>query len=213
MKYNYGSLFASGSEEFKAILGQDYYASILVEDDLSKSAVIVTDKRVYHFGKIYRSGFHGRTGGIRSKGGKKSVNLEDITGTSCIELNRPLPGYGVMAFGLLLLILGILSEVRVSELIMVILGTVVILSGFALSLLRKGKYFIIDYPGGNIVHPVKFATQTEMELFQGIISMQKDRAKDGFKDFKICPYCGERIQYKATVCKYCGREQEVHQFE
>jgi hypothetical protein len=213
MKYNYGSLFASGSEEFKAILGQDYYASILVEDDLPKSAVIVTDKRVYHFGRIYRSGLQVRPAGIRAKGGKKSVNLEDITGTTCIELTRPLPGYGVMSFGLLMVVLGLLSDVRNSLLIMVILGSLVILSGLALSLLRKRKYFIVEYPGGNMVHPVKFATRTEMELFQGIISMQKDRVKDGFKDFKVCSSCAEKIQYKATVCRYCGREQEVHQFE
>jgi len=50
-------------------------------------------------------------------------------------------------------------------------------------------------------------------LFQGTISMQKDRVKDGFKDFKICPYCAEKIQYKATVCRFCGREQEANQFE
>jgi len=213
MKYNYGSLFASGSEEFKAILGQDYYASILVEDDLAKSAVIVTDKRVYHFGKIYRSGFLPGSGGSRARGGKKSVNLDDITGTTCIELTRPIPGYTVMSFGLLMIVLGLLSEVRNSLLIMAISGTVVTLSGIALSLLRKRKYFIIEYPGGNMVHPVKFATRTEMELFQGIISMQKDRVKDGFKDFKVCPFCAEKIQYKATVCKHCSREQEVNQFE
>ena len=59
MKYNYKSLFATKNERFVAILGPDYFSSILTDDDFSKPAIIITDKRVYQVGKIYEPGFLG----------------------------------------------------------------------------------------------------------------------------------------------------------
>jgi hypothetical protein len=28
-------------------------------------------------------------------------------------------------------------------------------------------------------------------------------------EFKICPFCAEKIMLKAKICKYCGRDQEI----
>jgi hypothetical protein len=209
MKYNYKSLFATKNERFVAILGPDYFSSILTDDDFSKPAIIVTDKRVYQVGKIYEPGFLGFISGRKVSTGKKIVNLEDVTGTTTKELSKPVLGYFIIFAGLLFALLGILSDVRQSTLIMLVLALLTVSSGVFLIIRRKQNYLSVEYAGGSMILPVKFVTQTELDLFQGIISLEKDRAKEGFHDFKVCPYCAEKIQAQAKICRFCEREQEV----
>lgn len=209
MKYNYKSLFATKNERFVAILGPDYFSSILTDDDFSKPAIIITDKRVYQVGKIYEPGFLGFISGRSVSTGKKIVNLEDVTGTTTKELSKPAFGYFVIFIGLLFALLGILSDVRQSTIIMLVLALLTVSSGVFLIIRRKQNYLSVEYAGGSMILPVKFVTQTELDLFQGIISLEKERAKEGFHDFKVCPYCAEKIQAQAKICRFCEREQEV----
>jgi hypothetical protein len=209
MKYNYKSLFATKNEKFVAIMGPDYFSSILTEDDFSKPAIIISDKRVYQVGKVYDPGLRGLIGGRRVSTGKKIVNLEDVTGTTARELSKPLLGYSVILLGLLFALLGIMSDVKQSTLIMLGLALLTIAGGIFLVIWRRQNCLIVEYAGGSMVLPVQFVTQTELDLFQGIISLEKDRAKEGFHDFKVCPYCAEKIQAQAKVCRFCEREQEV----
>ncbi len=209
MKYNYKSLFATKNEKFVAILGRDYFSSILTEDDFSKPAIILSDRRVYQFGKVYDLKFHGLTGGHSECTGKKVVNLEDVTGTITREISKPFLGYAIIFIGIIFALLGILSDVRQSTIIMLVAALLVISTGVYLIISRKQNYLIVEYSGGRMVLPVHFVTQTELDLFQGIISIEKDRAKDGFRDFKVCPYCAEKIQAQAKICRFCEREQEV----
>lgn len=209
MKYNYKSLFATKNERFVAILGPDYFSSILTDDDFSKPAIIITDKRVYQVGKIYEPGFLGLISGRSVSTGKKIVNLEDITGTTTREISKPALGYTIIFIGLLFALLGILSDVRESAIIMLILALLTVSSGVFLIIRRKQNYLAVEYGGGSMILPVKFVTQTELDLFQGIISIEKERAKEGFHDFKVCPYCAEKIQAQAKICRFCEREQEV----
>jgi hypothetical protein len=209
MKYNYKSLFATKNEKFVAIMGPDYFSSILTEDDFSKPAIVISDKRVYQFGKVYELGLAGLIGGRRVNTGKKIVNLEDITGTTARELPKPLLGYSIVFLGLLFALLGILSDVRQSTMIMLGLALLTVAGGVFLIIRRRQNCLIVEYSGGRMVLPVEFVTQTELDLFQGLISLEKDRAKEGFHDFKVCPYCAEKIQAQAKVCRFCEREQEV----
>jgi len=209
MKYNYKSLFATKNEKFVAIMGPDYFSSILTEDDFSKPAIVISDKRVYQFGKVYELGLAGLIGGRRVNTGKKIVNLEDITGTTARELPKPLLGYSIVFLGLIFALLGILSDVRQSTMIMLGLALLTVAGGVFLIIRRRQNCLIVEYSGGRMVLPVEFVTQTELDLFQGLISLEKDRAKEGFHDFKVCPYCAEKIQAQAKVCRFCEREQEV----
>jgi hypothetical protein len=206
MEYNYKNLFASQKEKFVAILGQDYYSSLLVEEDLSDSAVIVSDMRVYQIGRLYEFGFRGHNGTLRKSRGKKAINLEDITGASSKEVFKPAAGLSMIAFGILAVVLGLLSDVMQSTIIMLVFGTAVIAAGIFLITRSKRRYLVVEYRGGNMVLPVKFVSHSELDLFQGIVMTQKDRIHDDSHDFKICPNCAEKVEAQAKVCPNCGQD-------
>lgn len=207
MKYNYKNLFASQHEKFTAILGQDYFSSLLIDDDLSDSAIIVSDKRVYQVGKLYESGRRIHGGGLRINRGKKSVSLQDITGTVSKEVTKPIPGSSLVVFGVIAATLGLLSDVRQSAIIMLAIAAVSVAAGVFLILKLRKRYLVIEYSGGSMAQPVKFITDTELNLFQGIIMEEKERVMSGYGDLKECPNCGEKIQLSAKICRYCGEPQ------
>lgn len=208
MEYNYKTLFASRREEFIAILGQDFFATVLADDDFKASALVLSDKRLYQVGNVYEPRFSSLNGGLRSARGRKIVNLADITGTITKEYPKTIAGYILMSFGALAIALGLLSDVRQSTVIMLFVGTPIVLLGLFFSLRRSRKYLVIEYPDGNIIQPIKFATESEVSLFQGLITIEKDKILDGYNDSKECPNCAEKIHYKAKSCKYCGHDQE-----
>lgn len=208
MKYNYKNLFASQHEKFIAILGQDYFSSLLVDDDLSDSAIIVSDKRVYQVGKLFESGRRIHGGGLRVSRGKKTVSLQDVTGTMSKEVTQPVPGSSLAVFGVIAAILGLLSEVRQSTIIMLAVAAVSIAAGIFLILRLRKRYLVVEYAGGSMAQPVKFITDTELNLFQGIIMTEKERVMSGAGDLKECPNCGEKIQLTAKICRYCGEPQK-----
>jgi len=207
MKYNYKNLFASQHEKFTAILGQDYFSSLLVDDDLSDSAIIVSDKRVYQVGKLYESGRRIHGGGLRISRGKKSVSLQDVTWTVSKEVTKPIPGSSLVVFGVIAATLGLLSDVRQSAIIMLAIAAVSVAAGVFLILKLRKRYLVIEYAGGSMAQPVKFITDTELNLFQGIIMEEKERVMSGYGDLKECPNCGEKIQLSAKICRYCGEPQ------
>ncbi|MCU0377958.1 MAG: zinc ribbon domain-containing protein [Bacteroidales bacterium] len=208
MEYNYKNLFASRREEFIAILGQDFFATVLADDDFTSSALVLSDKRVYQVGNVYEPRLRLLNGGLRAGRGRKIVNLADITGTTTIEYRKTIAGYVIMFFGALAIALGLMSDVRQSTVIMLFAGTPIVLLGLFLSLRRSRKYLVIEFPDGKLIQPIKFATESEVSLFQGLITIEKDKILDGYNDSKECPNCAEKIHYKAKTCKYCGHDQE-----
>lgn len=207
MKYNYKNLFASQHEKFIAILGQDYFSSLLVDDDLSDSAIIVSDKRVYQVGKMYEAGRRLHGGGLRVSMGKKTVSLQDVTSTATREVTQPVPGTSLLVFGVVAATLGLLSEVRQSTIIMLAIAVISIATGVFLILRLRKRYLVIEYAGGSMALPVKFITDTELNLFQGIIMVEKERVMSGAGELKECPNCGEKIQITSKICRYCGEPQ------
>lgn len=208
MKYNYKNLFASQHEKFMAILGQDYFSSLLVDDDLSDSAIIVSDKRVYQVGRLYESGRRIHGGGLRASRGKKMVSLQDIIATSSREMSQPFPGSALVVFGAIAATLGLLSEVKQSTIIMLVVALLSVAAGVYLVMRLKKRYLVIEYAGGSMALPVKFISNTELNLFQGIILVEKERVMSGSADLKECHNCGEKIQLTAKLCRFCGELQK-----
>jgi len=208
MKYNYKNLFASQHEKFTAILGQDYFSSLLVDDDLSDSAIIISDKRIYQVGRLYESRSRIYGGWLRATRGKKIVSLHDVTGTACKEITKPIPGGSLIAFGILAATLGLLSDVRQSTYIMLVIAAVSIAAGIWLIIKLRKRYLVIEYAGGSMAQPVKFITDSELNLFQGIIADEKEKLMSGSGELKECPNCGEKIQLSAKICRYCGEAQK-----
>ncbi len=207
MKYNYKNLFASQHEKFIAILGQDYFSSLLVDDDLSDSAIIVSDKRVYQVGKLFESGRRIHGGGLLVNRGKKIVSLQDVTAATSKEMSQPVPGSALVVFGAVAASLGLLSDVKQSTIIMLVVALLSVAVGIFLIIRLKKRYLVIEYPGGSMAQPVKFITDTELNLFQGIILVEKERVVSGAADLKECPNCGEKIQLTAKLCRFCGEQQ------
>jgi len=103
--------------------------------------------------------------------------------------------------------LGLLSDVRQSTYIMLGIAAVSIAAGIWLIIKLRKRYLIIEYAGGSMAHPVKFITDTELNLFQGIISDEKEKLMSGIGELKECHNCGEKIQLTAKICRYCGEAQ------
>ena len=207
IQFSYKNLIASKDENFVAILGQNFFSSFILDDDFVRSALVLTDRRLYQVGKLYEKGSRWPGGGLKVSRGRKIINLEDIKSTASKELSKPLLGSSVIAFGILCAVLGILSDVRQSTIIMLVAATVISSLGVFLVVKRKRRYLIVDYEGGGVALPVKFSTQSELDLFQGLICIEADKVKNGLRDPKTCPYCFGKIEYKARVCRHCGREQ------
>ena len=188
-------------------MGQDYFSSLLVDDDLSDSAIIISDKRIYQVGRLYESRSRIYGDGLRASRGKKIVSLHDVTGTACKEITKPVPGSALVMFGVLAATLGLLSDVRQSTYIMLGIAAVSIAAGIWLIIKLRKRYLIIEYAGGSMAHPVKFITDTELNLFQGIISDEKEKLMSGIGELKECHNCGEKIQLTAKICRYCGEAQ------
>ena len=144
---------------------------------MSKTFGIVTDKRVYCFGKTYES----INGKIKSTKGRKVIDIEDITGTSIVKARN----IWVLLMGIpFILASAIYTAVTIfmyrrgidifsASVITVLISAAVIL----LYKMLRTNYISIEYAGGGIRLQTYMESEASIENFQNTIIQLKDKTK------------------------------------
>jgi hypothetical protein len=70
---------------------------------------------------------------------------------------------------------------------------------------HKGKVFWTWWLAGTLVFPIA--------LTMAILLEKEEQYNIASERTKTCPYCDEKIRYKAVVCMYCGRDLEINKAE
>ena len=151
---------------------------------MSRSLMVLTDRRVYQAGKIFERVEPRK---VVATSGKKVVSIQDITGTSFFEqdcvapfvLASPLGAVGVVAW--------IAGSVGIG--LLLIAASIGIV--FIAFLMRK-RFFVIEYAGGAIATLCRWYTEEEIDAFQKQISIEKDRRH-------IACHHGEEAQGRRTL--------------
>ncbi len=159
-------------------------SSLKTLTSMSKTFGIVTDKRVYCFGKTYES----INGKIRSTRGRKIIDITDVTGTSIIKTRN----IWALLIGLIFILISVAYTVTT-----IVMGTVSMIFSAAVTtilisilvilayrMLRK-NYISIEYAGGGIRLQTYMESDASIENFQNTIIQLKDKTKDDKNNNKV----------------------------
>lgn len=166
------------------ILGGITNSTLNTLNNISKTFGIVTDKRVYCFGKTYES-INGR---IKSAKGRKVINIEDITGTSIIKARKPWMLLTSIITTICWLLAMIIDLARFefdfewyferggfTSLLPLIVPIVFVV----LFVVSRTNHISIEYAGGSIRLQTYMESEASIENFQNTIIQLKDSIKDG----------------------------------
>jgi len=154
-------------EQVRGVLGQGYVASIIAEGSLSRSLMVLTDRRLYQAGKIFERVAPRK---VVSTNGKKVVSVGDITGTSIFEQDNVAPLVLAGPLGAIGILVWIAGSVGTG----VLLVALSVLITFVAFLMRK-RFFVVEYAGGAIATECRWYTAEEIDAFQKRISIEKDK--------------------------------------
>jgi len=174
--------FVDQSETAVATLGNSYLQNFLLGKKVKRGAAIVTQKRLYYFGK----GYLGQGRHTVSCQEENVIPLESISQTRFVHL-RPV---GFILFGIICLVIGIYSLFCVLTwsgpsflcyfgqyigAVFSAIGLYFTVRGF----LNRGTTFEIYFPGGKYLFPVRYYPIADMRDFQRQLHLMRDNLKNG----------------------------------
>lgn len=169
--------FVDQSETTVATIGNRYLQNFLLGKKVKRGAAIVTQKRLYYFGK----GYLGKGRHTISCQEENIIPLESISQTRFTHV-RPV---GLIWLGIILFIIGVIDFIASGEgsyrpmdgyeiLVFWAAGLFFIVKGF----LSRGTSFEISFPGGKYLFPVKYYPIADMRDFQRQLHLMKDHLKE-----------------------------------
>lgn len=173
-------LFFSPKEKYICSLGNNFLQNFLSGNFNSKGFSVISDKRVYFKGNAFE--IDGRT--FRNKTVTSSVDLKDVTGTET-RTNDPVGikalAIVMMILGGIMLIIGLLSgsESKTSAGIFVVIGFGIIFLAIIPACIyykKRLSVLTIMFGGGGIAFPLNWFPQQEIENYQKMLRIAKDKA-------------------------------------
>lgn len=170
-------LFHSDKEVLIDILGGGYISHLFVQKKFKKSVLFCSSKRIYQKGKLFRRNHLGQ---IAYFDGEQSVDITNVTGVSFTIKARLRFIFSFIIY-LLLGIFGLLyAEEQHGEFRAVVTVVSMMMVGMALVFLilyalKKDKWIIIEYPGGEIMSNCNWYSKNNIANFIKNIFLQKDQ--------------------------------------
>lgn len=179
-------LFMSQNERLVAVLGKDYYEKYLETGKCPEAFAIISDKRLYSFGRSYDIGtnlFGKKT--VRENKQSKTIDLKDITGT-WEGSYRPICWLMVGIIHLILIIAGIIAgmilavEQDTPTEALIMFGLITVLLFFMIIyiiiyIVSKIRVLAVQYNGSEMGFDMAYFTTEEIDDFQRNLRIAKDK--------------------------------------
>lgn len=180
---NFSNLFMSPKERMVVTLGNSYLQNFLQNGGLKKGFAVVSDKRIYFHGKSYDINYekNGKRKLIKNEQ-TKVVDLKDVTGTGtdgCIDIKWLIyiVVYLVLTIILLFLLIAAVAESGSGWEIIVLYFVFPLVCVYNY-MKSKMTLITVEYAGGKIGFDKSWFTQREVDEFQKLVHIAKDKATE-----------------------------------
>jgi len=149
-------------ETIRASIGNNYMQSFLSSGGMARGAAILTEQRLYYFGKSYS----GTGKDMVSATEEAVIPIESITLSRFIHHRDT----GALIFGILLALLGVLTIAFAAGAPLLVAGCISLVMYFV----NRSTIFEVCFAGGKFCFNMKWYPMTDMQDFQRQIHLLKD---------------------------------------
>ena len=171
----FDSMFVSPEEHTVAVLGNSMAQTFLATGDLSSGFAVVSNKRVYFYGKAFVR--NGKRFSVRKE--SRIVDVQDISGTGFVYSNPiwMLIVAIICAVALLVLIPIAISDWPAESFLILPCIFLIALGFYIMYSTKKRTLFEISFAGGGIAFNVVWFSAREAQNFQNALKRTSDAAK------------------------------------